>query len=455
MFIGSSRGITSWFGGYAPSELDQYLDGSPVDRLILSGLQIAGILVLFARGRKTRRVLRANAPLLLFFGYCALSISWSDFPFVAFKRWIKAAGNVVMVLLVLTDRNTVAAIKRTFARTGFLLIPFSVLLIKYYPDLGRQYSRWTWTPSFIGVSTDKNGLGVLSLVFGLAALWNLVEALRTETGFERMGRTLAHAVVIGMALFLFQMADSATSVGCVLLGGTVLFCLTLARIERRAIIHCIVVSTVVASVLAYLLLDAGTYMVQALGRDPTLTGRTELWAELLHMPINAWLGTGFGSFWLGDRAQYFWDKYWWRPNEAHNGYLEVYLDLGWIGVGLLVVLIVAGYRNIVQQYPQDPCLGRIRLTFFLTALVYCITEAAFKLMNPVWIAFLLARYPATFRTDPRRERGVPLQVKVGFPRIDAVDIETLNSYGADQSKSLGRLSKECRPLPRQTSVYRQ
>jgi O-antigen ligase len=344
------------------------------------------------------------------------------------------------------------------------LIPFSVLLIKYYPDLGRQYSRWTWTPSFIGVSTDKNGLGVLSLVFGLAALWNLVEALRTETGFERMGRTLAHAVVIGMALFLFQMADSATSVGCVLLGGTVLFCLTLARIERRAIIHCIVVSTVVASVLAYLLLDAGTYMVQALGRDPTLTGRTELWAELLHMPINAWLGTGFGSFWLGDRAQYFWDKYWWRPNEAHNGYLEVYLDLGWIGVGLLVVLIVAGYRNIVQQYPQDPCLGRIRLTFFLTALVYCITEAAFKLMNPVWIAFLLAITALPLRTKGKEVNAtsaiparltrkgptsptLTIRLPSRLPTVRAWDAVSRNVQDGSTSRTWGPASGQSRVPP--------
>src|SRR5581483_11229587 len=407
---GASRGVTQWLYGQTPSELDQYVDGSPIDRVVFSGLQIAATAILAIRAQKTGALARRNAPLMLFLLYCALSIFWSDFPFVAFKRWIKTIGNLTMVWVVLTDDDPVSAVKRLFARTGFLLIPLSMLLIKYYPDLGRQYSRWTWIPSFIGVATDKNGLGVLTLVFGLGALWNFVEALREVDPSARVQRAIAHGSVVGLALWTFHMANSSTSLGCFLLGSSVIVALAIARIERPAVVHLLVVAGVVLGVLGYMFFDADTYVIQALGRDATLTGRTELWHELLQMRINPWLGTGFESFWLGDRAQYFWQKYWWHPNEAHNGYLEMYLDLGWIGVGMVFMLIVTGYRHVVGAYRDEPAFGRFRLALLLVAPVYSITEAAFKLVNPVWVAFLFATtaVPAKRADVPALDRLAPV-----------------------------------------------
>ncbi len=56
---------------------------------------------------------------------------------------------------------------------------------------------------------------------------------------------------------------------------------------------------------------------------------------------NAIVGAGFESFWISPSVQNFWRKLvgWWHPeglNEAHDGYIEVYLNLGWIGVCLIV-----------------------------------------------------------------------------------------------------------------------
>ena len=79
---------------------------------------------------------RQNTPILLFFAYCAVSTLWSDYTDVSFKRWIKAVGDLVMALIVLTDANPFAALKRLMAQVGFVLIPASILLIKYYPGLG-------------------------------------------------------------------------------------------------------------------------------------------------------------------------------------------------------------------------------------------------------------------------------------------------------------------------------
>ena len=76
-------------------------------------------------------------------------------------------------------------------------------------------------------------------------------------------------------------------------------------------------------------------------------------------------------------------------NEAHNGYLETYLNLGWIGVALLVLLVVSGYGDIVRSLRSDSD-ARIRLAFFVVAVIYNFTEAAFRSTCSIWFVFLLA-----------------------------------------------------------------
>jgi len=66
------------------------------------------------------------------------------------------------------------------------------------------------------------------------------------------------------------------------------------------------------------------------------------------------------------------------------------LNLGWIGVALLTVVIVAGYHNVVVAFRREPETGRLRIAYFAIALVYNCTESAIRIMHPVWIFFLLA-----------------------------------------------------------------
>src|SRR5438552_11701797 len=153
-FLGASRMASQWLGVQPIDAMDLTLEGSPFDRLILLGFLFAGFAVLAARSERVGALLRANKLVALFFCYCAVSVLWSDFPFVAVKRLTKGLGNLTMVLIVLSDLNPAAATKRFLAWSGFLLMPLSVLLIKYYPALGRVYNRWTWEAYFTGVSTD-------------------------------------------------------------------------------------------------------------------------------------------------------------------------------------------------------------------------------------------------------------------------------------------------------------
>jgi len=394
LLINGSRPVSMWLGMAPQAQVpDQYLDGSPIDRLVFSLLLAAGLIVLIGRRRQVGTFLKENWPILLFFGYCLISVLWSDYSFVAFKRWSKAVGDFVMVLIVLTDSEPETAFKRFLARCSFILVPISVLLIKYYPNLGVQYNVWTWTREFDGVTTTKNMLGMVCLICGLASVWRFLVAYKNQEDTRTVRRLIAHGVVIAMVLWLFWKSNSVTSICCFAMAGGLIVMTSLHRFTRRpAVVHLLIAGMIFGSFFVLFLNPAGG-VLEDLGRNPTLTGRTDIWKVVLSSAGNPMLGTGFESFWLGDRLQ----KMWSAPGgfmkgiqEAHNGYLEVYLNLGWIGVALLALLLVAGYRNVLAVFRRDRDSGTIRLAFFLTAVVYSFTEAGFRMMSPTWIAFLLA-----------------------------------------------------------------
>jgi O-antigen ligase len=391
LLINGSRPVSVWLEvGPTMDSPEKYLDGSPLDACVWAILLAGGLVVLIGRRRQVGPLLRANWPIVLFFSYCALSTLWSDYTFVAFKRWTKAVGDVVMVLVVLTDPEPVAALKRLLARAAFLLVPLSVLFIKYYPDLGRSYNPWTWMPSYCGVTMGKNLLGMACLICGLGSLWRFLDAYQDPKGRERTRRLIAHSVILAMVFWLFWMANSMTSLSCFVIAGGLMILASLTRVARGpAVLHLLVAAAVSVPLFA-LFSGSGGGMVESMGRDPTLTGRTAIWNTVLTLAGNPLAGAGFESFWLGDRLQRVWNASGQHIQEAHNGYLEVYLNLGWIGVTLLAVLIVAGYINVIRAFRRNQDASSLRLAFFAAGVIYSFTEAGFRMMALIWIAFLLA-----------------------------------------------------------------
>src|SRR6266568_1797 len=393
LLINGSRPVSAWLQvGPVMDSPEKYLDGSPLDAAVFAVLLGAGLVVLAGpRRRQVLTILRANLPIVLFFAYCALSILWSDYSFVACKRWIKATGDLVMVLVVLTETVPSLAIQRLLTRVAFVLMPASALLIKYYPDLGRSYNVWSWKPEYSGVTTGKNGLGMICLVFGLASLWRFLSSYHEPNGKKRTQRLIVHGGIITTAAWLLLTANSMTSLSCFALAGGLMMVTNVVRQARRPVVMHLLVLLVVCVAVSTLFFNFGGGALEAMGRDSSLTGRTEIWDIVLRLVHNPLIGTGFESFWLGDRLQTVWDEYvGTQIQEAHNGYIELYLNLGWIGVILLATLIVTGYRTVMTTFRRDPDIGGLRLGYFVAAIIYSLTEAGFRMMSPIWFAFILS-----------------------------------------------------------------
>ena len=129
--------------------------------------------------------------------------------------------------------------------------------------------------------------------------------------------------------------------------------------------------------------------VTSLGRDMTFTDRVSLWRDLLEFDINPVIGVGYDSFWIMDRMQILWETRWWRPNQAHNGYLDVYLELGMLGLFIWLVIIATTFRNISKVLLIDFNYGRFQMAFLFIFLLFNITEANLKIRTTMFFLFIL------------------------------------------------------------------
>ncbi len=398
LWIVGSRGVSAWLG-VTPTEGNVQLDGSPVDAAFFAILLAAGVGVLIRRSSRTRTLLIANWPILIYFFYCLISVTWSYYPDVSFKRWIKASDDVAMVLVILTDGQPVAAFRRLISRVGFLLFPASVLLIKYYDNLGRAYDP-SGGMSNTGVTTNKNALGLIVLVISLGVLWNVRALLMHKDEVRRGRRLVAQCILLAFALALLAMADSATSIACFFLGGGLMLATGLRAIRiRPARVHALCLAIILAGGVAMLFGGEGD-VAGALGRKSNLSGRTEIWAAVIPAVSNPVVGDGYEGFWIGPDVKKVWRSLsgWWHPealNEAHNGYIEVYLNLGWIGVCLIALILVSGYWRAVAAFRLNPSIGGLMLAYIIVSAVYSITEAGFRSPDPMWIFLLLAIFGAS------------------------------------------------------------
>jgi len=383
MLVICSRFVSQWLNivgvhvGGASSE-----EGTPLDALFYFVLIAAGIYVLTQRGFNLAEFIERNGWLVAFLIYCFIAILWSDFPFTAFKHWIKILGLPIMALVVLTEPDLNEALARLMKRSAYLLVPFSILLNKYYPELGSKYDEWTGKAAFCGVTGGKNALGCVCMLLGLYFFWLLLQVWQNERSRERRNELFLITGFLLMIFYLLRQAHSATAQACLVVG-ILLVVLLGRRFVNKRMVTFYLLTGVFVLIMAELAFGISGYVLALLNRDPTLTTRTVLWAGLLKIKINPVFGVGFDNFWQPDRQVQF------HANEAHNGYLETYLNLGLVGLFLLVAVLIATFRKARLELLRDFEWGRFRLAFFIIVLLYNCTEITFRGPHPLWFLFYI------------------------------------------------------------------
>lgn len=398
-----SRQLVYWFGGDAiisdnGSTSDE---GSQIDRLFLSILIILAFVALARRGMRWNLVYDRNRWLVTLYSYCFISILWSDVPFSSLKRFVRLAGAVLMALVILTEQSPRQALGNVFKRVVYVLIPFSLVLIKYFPNYGVAYRAHSGGKSWVGVTLSKNQLGILCVLSAFFLVWNFFTLRKEQQASRSLLENSSYVLVFGLCLFMMfgEGAYSATALTC-LPAGLVTFCLLRWARGRRSsvpfkmlLIPVIMIFLVGAS-LPFLGTSPVAGVTGLLGRDATLTQRTDIWDILRPFAVEApLLGHGYAGFWTNKTVAVA------DVNEAHNGYLEVLLILGVIGLallfGFLISYCVRVHRNL--QSNRDAPWAIFGFSLLVMLILHEATEASFLAETDLlWTSmiFLSLNYPS-------------------------------------------------------------
>jgi O-antigen ligase len=336
--------------------------------------------------------------LLIFWVYA--SASWSLNPDTTNRRALAAAFTTLFGLYFAAsfDGRRMAEI---IAITFLFLAAAGFLAAVAYPKMGVQHdiNAGDWR----GLWYEKNQMGAMMVYGALAAMAALL------AGSTRR-KQMIFTIVLCAAMLL--MSKSKTSLLALMIGlcGSML----LATMRRGPATAVIVVwlGVTVAATAALVMWLAPELLFKALGKDPSLTGRTDIWAGLLRQSAKHPLtGYGYGVFWTLDSVPANWirKETGWLVPSAHNGWLDILAQLGWIGVGLCALALVGPllvapfrFRQVRDGYWALVFLAIFLMTTFSESfilerngIVWALACAAVtRLLGPAWTPGAPAEKPA-------------------------------------------------------------
>lgn len=314
-----------------------------------------------------------------------LSASWSDHPSVTLQKAISLTATTLLggyLATRFTDRQRFGILGSTFFVAAAASVAAAILMPSFGIMGGYHEGEWC------GIYSHKNVLGQVACV-------GLVCALVVGWTTPRIATRWLCIAAIGLEIFVLVMTRSQTAmVTCAV--GVGLFPVTWLLRQR---------GPWGLAALLLLVLGGGAVVVgmgsnqdvvlQLLGRDVTLTGRMQLWEDVMRaIGQRPWLGYGYGVFWQAEATQpVLVFSQWGNPIAySHNGGLEVLLDLGAAGLSAFLVGYATSVVRAVRRAVSEPSIfGRWPLVYLSVFLLFNLTEASILAhRNLLWVLYVAA-----------------------------------------------------------------
>lgn len=293
--------------------------------------------------------------LTLFLAWCVLSIFWSPYPFTSFKLLFKMIITFMVCIALLLHSNSSDTAWTYLTPVVYLYILVNAAAILFFPGaVDPDFGAGTWR----GIAPTKNQLGetmVMSMVV-------LAYSIRDRTPVSKIVSLLMLLASAGLLFLSRSMTSTLASIALVALGLTFSIRSTLNRKGGGTLFSFLLLFSLIGMYLAtyFLAPEMITSGFAFLGKDPSLTGRTELWQDIFEETQKHLLfGTGFGGFWIVDSQPLMnlYHYYVWFPRHSHNGYLDLLNETGIVGLFLLAAMVLSYFINLVR-------FGRLHFSFW-------------------------------------------------------------------------------------------
>lgn len=346
--------------------------GWPVFLGIAALLVVTGIVLMVTLKPQRFRWYRLPAPVLLFLTLAVLSITWSAYRFESLLGTLAqlattAAAVVVAYLLTWQETLRTLAIALRYLLGLSLVFELFVSLVLQRrvlpwwlePPAGTTPNLLYWSRNLLFDGGPIQGLVGSSTLLGFLALLGLIVfAVQLRAGLVR---PFAGWSWVGLALLMLALTRSATvTVALVFVAVTLMF-IRIARrtrADRRMPMYFIGAGLLTATIVGTVL--ARQTIFRMLGKSADLTGRAETWEKVIALASERpWFGHGWISYWAP----------WVEPFEsldvqggvqvmhAHNAWLDVWLQLGIVGLILFANLVFVATWRVWFRAVDQPRRG--------------------------------------------------------------------------------------------------
>lgn len=338
-------------------------------------------LLIMARPWNMIRVSVRQPFLIILMGVIAASITWSIQPDVSIRRGF-AVACTTLAGLALASRFRWAELARLYGLVFCLLIVASYAVSLALPTIGVMTE--IFPGAWRGLWMEKNGLGGL-MAFG-ACLLGAAALLNPD-------RAKLFVVFAGLAVGLVLLSQSKTALGSLLLGMTALGFVWIVQRGPAFGAAATWAGVTGALLVAMFVLLASDVFFSILGKDATLTGRTEIWtAAMRQIEQRPWQGFGYAAVWSDSSG---WGPQSWIvndagfvPQHAHNSWLEQWLGIGLFGLiawGLFYLQTLS--LAVVAVYRERGAM--LAFPFLLVFTLVSLTESIAVVYNDFrWVLFV-------------------------------------------------------------------
>lgn len=317
--------------------------------------------------------------LLAILGVAFVSVLWSDNAALTFVKAAALLGTSI-VGYYLAVRFTISELLLILARVYQVSAVLSLAFVFLLPAFG--VGSDDYAGMWQGIYGHKNMLG---MNMALAFLIFSVLSINSRAG------GWVYRFSAGLSLVLVFYSQSATSL---VVCGVIAVCLIVLVLYRN---HFKALMIVAVSLFAIVIATGGITSdpdraAAAIDRDPGLTGRTVLWAVVWTMILeHPYLGYGYGAFWRGNNGPSadVWKLSGFDAFYSHNGYLDLWLDLGILGLGLLLLSLLITVRAAFRLGRTTSTMeGAWPFLFLIYLVISNLTEGSLLRINLLpWILY--------------------------------------------------------------------
>ena len=379
-------------------KFDESATEDPVKQVVFSSLYILSFLSLLPRRSQAIDLMKKEKFLGVFLLWSLLTVAWSEYPFVSFKRWLQTAGVVMILVSAILHIESEDRVWNYVRSILIVYLPLSLLSVLLIPGaIDTDGTAWK------GFTSQKNVLGQVSLLSLI--IW-------TRTAFHHgTGKRMFGLLMIGVSAALLVGSQSTTAV---LTSGMLLLLVSVLYARNRffgpivgEFIASMLVLSFFASLLLLLFLEPGVMdsLFGFFGKDTGFTGRTEIWSSMMGEIKKHWMfGCGFQGFWMTPKSslEMFLYDLRWPVNHAHQGYLDILNETGLIGLSIFLMMMLHYFKNLLPRWKSS-----YWSTVVIGVLILDFMESTLFLPDSVCGCLFLLSYLSLY-ADPPQEASAPL-----------------------------------------------